>query len=107
LAQVSYPQAVSTYKNPHYTTLNELLVVSQEICYTDGLTIRTDIIGDLYHCYALASADGTNILIIQNGQNLQDRAPIGAPRMGVQSPARDILSILHPTWYSYIYGVHI
>jgi hypothetical protein len=52
----------------------------------------------------LASVDGPNISITQNGRNLQDRVPIGAPRMGVPSAARDILSILHPTWHSYIYG---
>jgi hypothetical protein len=67
--------------------LNELLVVSQERCYLFGLTVRTGIIGDLYHCYALASADGTNISIIQNGWNLRVRVPIDAPRMGVPSAA--------------------
>jgi hypothetical protein len=48
---------------PLHPRLNELLVVSQGICYPAGLTIRTVIIGDLCHCYALASADGTNISI--------------------------------------------
>jgi hypothetical protein len=65
--------------------LNELLVVSQERCYLFGLTVRTGIIGDLYHCYALASADGTNISIIQNGWNLPVRVPI-LLRIGYNAP---------------------
>jgi hypothetical protein len=85
-------------------TLNEYSLFHKRDVDPFGLTVRTSVIGDLYYCYALASADGTNISIIQNGRNLRGRVPIDAPRMGVPFAARDILFILHPTWHSYTYG---
>jgi hypothetical protein len=67
-------------------------------CCLGGPTIRTVIIGELCHCYALASADGTTYRSHRMGRGTrQNGVPIDPLRMEVLSATRDILSILHPT----------
>jgi hypothetical protein len=44
--------------------------------FITSMYLGTSVIRDLCHCYALASAHGTTISIIQNGRILPVRVPI-------------------------------